>query len=335
MRAIACLSGVVLVLGLCAFPSSAAADVFGSGANSFEIEFVKIGSPGNPPDANPNPAGAVPYRYRIGKYEISEQMIDKANALGGLGITKDTRGPDKPATSVTWYEAAQFVNWLNTSNGFTPAYKFVGGNFQLWQPGDPGFNPNNLYRNRRARYFLPSINEWHKAAYYDPVAGVYYDYPTGSDGIPDGIDFVGDSDFDAVFDDGGMNPEPNNIANVGLLSPYGTAGQGGNVFEWEESAFDRLNSEADEHRSIIGGSWATLANVLKAEYTGGGITPTFDGNFVGFRVTSIIPEPSTLVLIGIPLFSLLARPGQKRGQKRGQNYFSRTTNRQKKGQNYF
>ena len=55
---------------------------------------MTIGNPGNPPDANPNPAGRVPYSYRIGKYEISEQMIDKANAAGGLGVTKDTRGPD-------------------------------------------------------------------------------------------------------------------------------------------------------------------------------------------------------------------------------------------------
>ena len=167
--------------------------MFGSGANSFQIDFVTIGNPGNPPDANPNPAGAVPYAYRIGKYEISEQMIDKANALGGLGITKDTRGPDKPATSVTWFEAARFVNWLNTSTGTVPAYKFdAGGNFQFWQPTDPGYDANNLYRNRLAKYFLPSVNEWHKAAYYDPVAGVYYDYPTGSDSVPDGIDFVGD-----------------------------------------------------------------------------------------------------------------------------------------------
>ena len=36
------------------------ADVFGSGTNSFDIEFVTIGSPGNPPDTtgNPNPAGS-------------------------------------------------------------------------------------------------------------------------------------------------------------------------------------------------------------------------------------------------------------------------------------
>ena len=130
----------------------ARADTFGSGANSFSIDFVSIGNPGNPPDANPNPAGAVAYPYRIGKYEVSEQMIDKANVLGGLGITKDTRGPDYPATSVTWYEAAKFVNWLDTSTGSVPAYKFdASGNFQLWTPIDPGYNPNNLYRNSLAQ----------------------------------------------------------------------------------------------------------------------------------------------------------------------------------------
>jgi len=83
----------------------ARADTFGSGANSFEIEFVSIGDPGNLPDTtgDPNSAGAVPYTYRIGNYEISEQMINKANAQSAadgdpLGITIDTRGPDKPAT---------------------------------------------------------------------------------------------------------------------------------------------------------------------------------------------------------------------------------------------
>ena len=116
----------------------AASDTFGSGANTFDIEFVTIGNPGNAADTtgNPNLAGSVAYTYRMGKFEISEQMIDKANTLGGLGITKDTRGPDKPATSVSWNEAARFVNWLNTSTGSTPAYKFA------LQPGEVGYNAN-------------------------------------------------------------------------------------------------------------------------------------------------------------------------------------------------
>src|SRR5262245_5041279 len=86
--------------------SVARADTFGSGASQFSIDFVMIGNPGNPADTTgyPIPAGSVPYVYQIGTYEISEQMIDKANALGGLGITKDTRGPDRPATSISWLE---------------------------------------------------------------------------------------------------------------------------------------------------------------------------------------------------------------------------------------
>ncbi len=60
-------------------------------------------------------AGSVSYTFRIGKYEISEQMIDKANAFGGLGITKDPEGlsgPNKPATGIGWYEALRFKQTL-------------------------------------------------------------------------------------------------------------------------------------------------------------------------------------------------------------------------------
>ena len=42
------------------------ADTFGTGDDTFEIEFVTIGNPGNSPDTtgDPNPAGAVDYVYR-------------------------------------------------------------------------------------------------------------------------------------------------------------------------------------------------------------------------------------------------------------------------------
>jgi formylglycine-generating enzyme required for sulfatase activity len=295
------------------FVAPTLADTFGSGAETFEIEFVKIGSPGNPPDTTDRPVtdGAVPYRYRIGKYEISEQMIDKANAESAaagrpLNIAHDGRGADMPATSITWFEAARFVNWLNTSKGYTAAYKFdAGGNFQLWEPGDPGYNSANLYRNRRARYFLPSINEWHKAAYYDPAANTYYDYPTGSDSVPDGIDVVSDPIFDAVFTDGASNPGPNDITDVGVFSRFDTAGQGGNVVEWGETAFDRLNDVADDQRSARGGAWVSGHTVLAAWTSGIGTSPHFESPAVGFRVASDIPEPSTILLFGAGFVGLL------------------------------
>ena len=57
----------------------------------------------------------MPYVYRIAKYEISREMIEKANAAGGLGITLADmtnyggNGPNRPATGVNWNEAARFV----------------------------------------------------------------------------------------------------------------------------------------------------------------------------------------------------------------------------------
>ncbi len=260
-------------------------------------------------------------QLRLGKYEISEQMIDKANALGSLGITKDTRGRDYPATSVTWYEAAKFVNWLNMSTGGMPAYKFdANGNFQLWESTDPGYDPNNLYRNKLAKYFLPSVNEWHKAAYYDPVAGAYYTYPTGSNDVADGIDFPGDPNFDAVFYDGALNVTPNAVYDVGILSPYGTAGQGGNASEWVETTFDWSNDSSTKDRTILGGSWVDGITLLAASKTNG-ITPSNQEFYRGFRVARIVPEPST-ILLAIAAFSVLSIRRDKALFQRG-NFFAR------------
>ncbi len=82
------------------------ADTFGSGANTFDINFATIGNAGNADDDTGY--GGVGYAYRMGVNEVSERMIDAYNALsGGPTITKDIRGLDRPATSVSWNEAAR------------------------------------------------------------------------------------------------------------------------------------------------------------------------------------------------------------------------------------
>jgi hypothetical protein len=133
----------------------------------------------------------------------------------------------------------------------------------------------------------------------------YYDYPTGSDSVPDGIDFVGDPNFEAVFYDGASNAEPNIITDVGLLSPYGTAGEGGNVAEWTETAFDRINDSPAEHRGRLGGGWNDGSTLLAAWNAGIGVAPSSQGNFYGVRVVSVIPEPNTMVSIGLGLISII------------------------------
>jgi hypothetical protein len=144
---------------------------FGTGGNQFQIEFVTIGNPNNAADTTgaPNPAGAVGYEYGIGKFEVSEDMITKFNASQSLQITMDSRGTNKPATSVSWNEAARFVNWLNTSTGGFAAYKFttsgVNDNIALWTTADTlDYQAANPYRSKRATYVLPSYNEWYTPA---------------------------------------------------------------------------------------------------------------------------------------------------------------------------
>lgn len=276
--------------------STAYADPFGSGLNSFDIEFVEIGDPGNPADdisANPNFAGSVAQSYRIGKFEISEDMINKANALAGLGLTHDNRGANKPATSISWFEAAQFVNWLNTSKGAMPAYKFDGGgNFQLWQVGDAGYDPNNLYRNSLAEYFLPSTDEWYKAAFYNSLTDSYGDYPTANGLVPMAVS-SGTAVNTAVYNQA-FSTGPADITLAGGLSPYGTMAQGGNVWEWEESDLDLVNDSISNHRGLRGSDWGNSSGNLSASNRGGG-NPAFEGLNVGFRVASV-PEPSSLLL---------------------------------------
>jgi hypothetical protein len=298
------------------FANRAAADSFGSGLNTFDIEFVPIGNPGNVADdlsANPDFAGSVPYTYRIGKFEISEQMIDKANAEGGLGIIKDTLGFDKPATSVSWNEAARFVNWLNTSTGSSPAYKFAiqpgqvgysaNADIELWDSNDAGYNPNNLYRNRLARYFLPSVDEWYKAAYYDPTGGNYYDYATGSDTLPTAV-ASGTAAGTAVYDQP-LSIGPADITLAGGLSPYGTMGQEGNVYEWEETDMDLVNDSSSSVRGVRGGEWGFSSIVLSSSERFGG-NPNAETTKIGFRVASI-PEPSSLLLVVMASLGVLLR----------------------------
>jgi formylglycine-generating enzyme required for sulfatase activity len=264
-------------------------DTFGSGVNAFDLEFVVIGNAGNAQDTTgtPNPAGALPYRYRMGKFEVSRDMVMKANGAGGLGITMASIGGDRAemaASGITWFEAATFVNWLNTSTGHAPAYKFDGNAFELWQSGDAGYNSANLFRNRNAFYFLPSTDEWYKAAFYDPQAGVYYDYPTGSDTAPTPV-AGGTAANTAVFQQP-IDYGPADIMLAGGLSHYGTMGQGGNVWEWEETELDLVNDSTSSTRGLRGGAWSSIFFMLRATGRIGG-NPSFGYGDAGFRVASI------------------------------------------------
>jgi len=233
----------------------------------------------------------------MGVTEVSQDWITKATNLGMANVTAGAWAGNQPAANMTWYEAAAFVNWLNTSTGRPAAYQLDGTNTaltlwtsaQAWQAGG-----ENLYRHKDAYYFLPSENEWYKAAYHknDGVTANYWDYATGSNTIPTAV-ASGTGAGTAVYN--GATSVPAEVAISGGLSAYGTRGQNGNVYEWNESAFDGINNSSSEFRAFRGGFWNFSEGDLRASFRFS-FDPSDSGSDVGFRVASV-PEPSSAMLM--------------------------------------
>jgi len=281
---------------------SLSSETFGSGSSSFTMDFVSIGNPNNPGTAAYNPiSGSVGYTYRMGKYEVSRDMVTKANLLGALGLTMSDMGSyggndgDQPAAGITWYEAAKFVNYLNTSKGYPPAYKFVSGIFTVWSQTDEGYQSNNKYRNSRARYYLPSYDEYFKAAFGSPE-GTWYSYSTGSDIAPTQV-ARGTSPNTAVYGNFGYQGTligygPAQINSAGGLSRWGTMAQGGNINELLETSDDGSDNNPAKTRLAFGGGWYDQVYVTSTRGSGS-VVPSTEAPWNGFRVASV---SSTFVL---------------------------------------
>ena len=309
---------------------------FGVGENNFAMEFVIVGNPGNAQDVggSPDPAGAVSYSYYMAKYEVSQDMVDKVNAstvVDGLPLELITlantseqptldfygiRDPQQPAVGVSWIVAARFTNWLNVSSGYPPAYKFelqpgdIGyedywlQDAVMWPLGDPSYDRFKPYRNRFARFVLPSHNEWYKAAYHDATSGtdgVYFTYPTGSDEAPTPV-AEGSEPGTAVYVQE-ISQGPAVVSQAGGASPYGTIGQGGNAYEHQES-FPRFMDRSSWSR---GGSW-THDLLTLSDDSRFGTRPSSQDARLGFRVAMLNPlgdfgESGVVTAVDIDLLS--------------------------------
>jgi formylglycine-generating enzyme required for sulfatase activity len=293
-------SAVILgAVSIFSFSLSAQADTFGSGSNAFTLNFVQVSQTNNATDPRTtNKYGAVPYEYRASIYEISQNDITKATAGGLSNVTAGTYAGNRPAASISWYEAAAFVNWLNTSSGKTAAYALTFSNSQWSMALQSSSNAwtlggTNLYRNKDAYYFLPSENEWYKAAYYNAAGTNYFLYPMTSSNVPSPV-ASGTNANTAVYLQG-VSAVPADVNLAGGSSTYGTRGQAGNMWEWMETAADGTNTTTTENRNLRGGRFQSEAFEIASTRTLAFGPSTQDIN-VGFRVASI-PEPSTYVLL--------------------------------------
>ena len=295
------------------------------------IDLTYIGAAGNSSDTTGY--GSVSYDYYIGTYEVTvAQYTEFLNAAaksdpyglydesmgngGGLSIPIIARSgeegaytytavsgrEDEPVRFVDYYDGLRFCNWLNNGQGNadteTGSYDMALG---LW-----------VERGTNASWVLPSEDEWYKAAYYDPVNDVYYDYPNGSDAVPqEPTDETTPREMnfgdDPYWHGGGTSFTA--IGETTGRTAFGVSDMGGNVTEWNESL---VNPVQGPQRVTRGGFFMDHADDLSSAASIGYL-PTVDGDGIGFRVAYIIPEPSTGVLLVAGLCLMLTRYRRRRG----------------------
>jgi formylglycine-generating enzyme required for sulfatase activity len=292
------------------------------------IDWVTVGEPGNAADTevmndNTTGYGAVSYVYRISKYEVTNaQYAEFLNAIavdlndlynpqmsssphGGIsqsgspGSFSYTVKPGfelRPVNFVSFTDAAYFTNWLNNGqpaqSSPDPLYAIRDGAYDVY------LDPVGTTRNPDATIFVPSEDEWYKAAYYDPQTDSYRDFPAGSDfGTACSLPTGAANSANCSSGPGG-GPVPDTPTAVGSYpgspSPHGTFDQGGNVHEWNETMVHGSS------RGLRGGFFAGGYGWLAA--------PTRDWSDssgeiaeIGFRVAAVVPEPGTgaLVIAGL------------------------------------
>jgi formylglycine-generating enzyme required for sulfatase activity len=298
------------------------------------IDTVPIGNPGNANDSNTgNLYGGVPYSYGIGKFEVTVgQYTEFLNAVAatdtyGLynpsmatnlniaGIAQNGMSgsftysvigsANHPISYVNWGDAARFANWL--TNGQPTGAEGPG----TTETGSYTLNGavtrtalNAVTRNASAAWVIPTESEWYKAAYYDPGAGHYWNYPTGTvtkptsappGSTPNTANYFDNVTGYAVTQSTSLSSSQNYLTDFGAYtasaSPYGTFDQGGNVSEWTEAL--------PLGRVFRGGSWDLGNGPLQAagRATTGSETESSE---IGFRLAAV-PEPTSKTLAAIAL----------------------------------
>jgi sulfatase modifying factor 1 len=321
----------LLGLGIAAQAVTIATVPVGNAGNAGELSGAGAGGYG--PDRI---CGSVGYSYNIGKYEVTAaQYTDFLNKVArtdtyglyntemsrtdlGSGITRGGSSGsytysvasafvNRPVNFVSWGDSARFANWLHNGQ--------PTGEQGLATTEDGAYYLNGattdaallaVTRKEGWTWAITSEDEWYKAAYHknDGMTGNYFDYPTSSNTAPgrDMADASGNNANYYIYGSGAYPIDSGKYTTVAgefqnSDSPYGTFDQGGNVWEWNEALLYGV-------RGLRGGLFGLSDYDLQASsrYY---YSPTGEYFGFGFRVSEVVPEPSSIIALAGGLLSLL------------------------------
>ncbi len=204
-----------------------------------------------------------------------------------------------PATHISWFDAARFCNWMHNGqprgtgeivgSTETGAYMLNGDTSEGTERREPG-----------AKWWIPSENEWYKAAYYDPRlnngTGGYWLYPTRSNNAPNNIVGGGVNEANCIVNgrfcvNVGPVADNSHLTPVGSFpnshSYYGTFDQGGDVLQWNDASFQEIfRISPRKLRGVRGGCANSFAESMQSSARGGD-SPSSKVGLLGFRVATV------------------------------------------------
>jgi sulfatase modifying factor 1 len=308
----------------------------------YGTEFVTIGAPGNnnwtpSPTASDNMRGhgGIAYEYRIGRTEITtSQWVAFMNAAFGRtqqlpwvtvpsvwGAAGDSSytGPGRRwvvvpgrenygVGDISWRTAAMYCNWLH-NNQSTERSAFLSGAYDVTTFGGPG----NIFTDQtahspNARFWIPTLGEWMKAAYYDPNKPStgdpgrdgWWRYPNGTNVSPiygpPWAPAEANSGFSRAFNGVDATEIPL-MSYTDVQSPWGVMDLMGGTQEWTET----LSNDGPGYRErvVCGAAWTAPVDPIftnRLGFSGSGY-PSDEGYVSGFRIAAAIPVPGSAAVL--------------------------------------
>jgi len=291
--------------------------------------------------------GSVAESYRIGTTEVTnDQYVTFLNAIASTdphslfntSMESDPRGGiqrtgtngnysyssktlfgNKPVNYVSFWDTLRFSNWLHNDmpSGAQDDSSTEDGAYVLGGVTNPPSPVRDVAATRKpgAKWFLPSDDEWFKAAYHknDGITGNYYEYPTAANDVPTIATANANGDVSNPGSNvvnyrlgAGWNGLTGNLTTVGSTespSAYGTFDQAGNLDEWNETVITCLSNASggcnagpgteDDFSQVAiirGGTWRDandfhIVGIMNSSRDVGG--PNGSRNIIGFRVASL------------------------------------------------
>ncbi len=324
--------------------------------DDFGHDFVKVGRPGNR-DALPEERvdnvdwpnlGGVGHRFRVARTEVTAtHWLEFVNAYdqywaaaGGSRLDSHFTselirptnlnpasppnyqilpGLERSAVTMSWYMAARYCNWLHNDKGANQE-SFEAGAYDTSTFGVvPGVGYfDQIEHSPGAKFWIPTLDEWTKAAYYDPnrygdgLEGYWSSVGRQNEQLISGPPGVGETSAGTAFPPGYDYIAIGVGAYSDIQSPWGLLDTSGGVREWTETLDNPYIDPNGAHNParIYRGSEAGQGDYFDQDIIDDYPFDISNPNLspAGLRLASAIPGPGTLL---VAMVAMMANAGRR------------------------